>query len=95
MNRSPQRIKLNWHRDLPEFEPSLTISSPGSSLRSLKAACLANMGLERRAAEAAHMFHPPETEVTLEAVQRAPSRSDVVRWLAARDGEGEDRADGA
>ena len=53
------------------------------------------MGLERRAAEAAHMFHPPETEVTLEAVQRAPSRSDVVRWLAARDGEGKDKADGA
>ena len=37
--------------------------------------------------EAAHLFHPAETEVTLEAVQRAPSREDVVRWLEARDGE--------
>ena len=61
MNGPPQRIKLNWHRDLPEFASSSLTSSSVSSLRSLKAVCLANMGLESRAAEAGHMFHPPET----------------------------------
>ena len=47
LNCYPQRIKLNWHRDLPEFTPSIS-SMPASSLRSLKAACLANMGLAGR-----------------------------------------------
>ena len=30
----------------------------------------------------------------LEAVQRAPSRADVVRWLEARECEGEAKAEG-
>ena len=91
----PQRIKLGWHRDLPEFTPS-TPSLPASSLRSLKAACLANMGLAGlQAKEARRLFHPAEVEVTLEAVQRAPRRSEVERWLAARDGElGGEKAEG-
>ena len=56
INIGLQRIRLGWHRDLPEF-------APASALRSLKEACLANMGLAGRAAEAAEIFHPADAKV--------------------------------
>ena len=34
------------------------------------------------------------SKVVLESVQRAPRRSDVVRWLRARDEESQERAEG-
>ena len=48
-----------------------------------------------QAKETRRLFHPAEVEVTLEAVQRAPKRSEVERWLAARDGNlGEEKTEG-